>query len=75
MSGTDAHAQTAGDSAGPAPDDPNDHAAPVERHEVREPERVIVSSLDMHFSDEDKTSEQTAHAYETSQAEGERTND
>ncbi|HSA48745.1 MAG TPA: hypothetical protein VLH10_01355 [Yinghuangia sp.] len=42
------------------------------RHEVHSPERVIVSHGDIHLSDEDMTSEQTSHASETSQAEGER---
>lgn len=71
MPGTDAHDQT-GDQPEPQG---SEHAAPVERHEVHEPERAIVTSLAVRFSDEDKTSEQTAHAYQTSQAEGERTDD
>lgn len=41
-------------------------------HEVHSPPRVIVTARDMHPSDEDMTSEQIAHASETSQAEGER---
>lgn len=45
------------------------------RHEVHSPERVIVTARDAHPSDEDTTSEQTAHASETSQAEGERPDD
>lgn len=41
-------------------------------HEVHSPPRVVVRGSDMHSSDADLTSEQTAHAYETSQAEGDR---
>ncbi|MDI2132897.1 hypothetical protein [Yinghuangia seranimata] len=40
-------------------------------HVVMSPERVIVTGHDAHPSDEDMTSEQTSHASETSQAEGE----
>lgn len=50
----------------------DDKSTRVARHEVHSPERVIVSHTDMHPSDEDMTSEQTSHASETSQAEGER---
>lgn len=50
----------------------DEHTTHPARHEVHSPERVIVSHGDMHPSDEDMTSEQTSHASETSQAEGDR---
>lgn len=46
-----------------------------EHHFVHSPPRVVVRGSDIHLSDEDLTSEQTAHASETSQAEGERGED
>ncbi|WP_436770569.1 hypothetical protein [Yinghuangia sp. YIM S09857] len=48
---------------------------PHGHHEVHSPPRVVVKGSDVHTSDADLTSEQTAHAYKTSQAEGDRTDD
>ncbi|MFE3199180.1 hypothetical protein ACWGR4_42445 [Embleya sp. NPDC055664] len=51
------------------------HRPHDDHHGMHSPPRVVVRESDMRPSDEDATSEQTAHAYETSQAEGDRTED